>query len=163
MKRNLFFLIITICVFIACGKKPAEVPKEEPKPVPKEEPKAPIPQNETKGSTCYSYFGKQDSVYLNMAEAYGMMTGLLIYKYHKKPQDLGTIQGKMTGDVLIADYSYKIGNDTYVRQVAFKKNGEDLIEGVGPSIDANGKKIFKDLKSVIYDPSRTLKKVPCSQ
>ena len=130
MKQSLFLLIISFSLFIACAKKPAETPKQEPQPVQKEEPKTAMPQNEAKESTCYNYFGKQDSVYLNIAQTYGIMTGLLIYKYHKKDQDFGTIEGKMIGDVLLAEYSYKLGSTYQIRQVAFKKNGDDLIEGM---------------------------------
>ncbi len=49
----------------------------------------------------------------------------------------------MTGELLIADYSYNSEGIQSVRQIAFKKTGKTFIEGYGETETKNGKTIFK--------------------
>jgi len=161
MKLNLFFLMVIGSLLMACGNKQTEQPKEEPKVTPKEDPKNDNAANEEKSSKCYRYLSNKDSIYLQVSEDYNMITGLLLYKYYQKDKNVGSIQGKMVGDVLIADYAFKSEGMVSSRQVAFKKRGDDLVEGYGDVTDVNGKMVFKDVKALKFDNAKVLSKVPC--
>lgn len=163
MKLNPFLFLIIAGLFISCGSKPADPIKSEPTEAPKEEPKNESVEKEENISECYRYIGNRDTINLRISETYNIMTGLLIYKNYQKDQNLGTLQGKMTGDVLIADYTFRSEGITSTRQVAFKKQGNDLVEGYGDVVEANGKMVFKDVHALKYDDSRVLKNVPCKQ
>ncbi len=163
MKLNLFLLIIIGSLFVACGHKTTEPPKEEPKVAPKEEPKNDMTANEGKAPECYRYLNNKDTIYLQISEAYNMITGLLLYKYYQKDKNLGTIQGKMVGDVLVADYTFRAEGRVSSRQIAFKKKGDDFVEGYGDVKDVNGKMVFKDVNTLKYNDSMVLRKVPCKQ
>jgi hypothetical protein len=76
---------------------------------------------------------------------------------------MGTIQGSMVDDLLIAEYTFQSEGVTSTRQVVFKKNGDELVEGFGEVTEVNGKMIFKDIPSLKYSETMVLKKVPCNQ
>ncbi|MGB4847157.1 MAG: hypothetical protein WBP41_04525 [Saprospiraceae bacterium] len=161
MKPYLFYLFC-ICIFaIACNGKSTDQSKNETKESPADEVKNDKPANHGKESECFRYFGNKDSVYLQLSEVYGMMTGMLLIKNYQKDQNLGTLQGKMMGDILLAEYSFKSEGKISVRQVAFRKKGDDYIEGFGDVQEVNGKSVFKDTKTLKFDESRVYAKVPC--
>ena len=157
MKLNLFLLVITGCLVIACNNKPSEPSKNQPKEVTNN---TNTPAAETE-SVCYRYIGNKDTVYLSVNSSYNMLTGLLMYKYYQKDQNLGTIQGQMMGNILLADYTFKSEGTMSIRQVAFKKIGNDLVEGFGDVLQVNGKTLFKDVNSLKFNDAMVLKNVPC--
>jgi hypothetical protein len=163
MKPNLFLLLIIGILYIACSNKPTEPTKEAPKVTPNEAPKNDIPASQVKAPSCYRYIGTRDSIYLQISEDYNTMSGLLLFKYYQKEQNLGTLEGNMQGDLLIADYLFKSGGRMASRQVAFKKVGDNFIEGFGDEAEVSGKSTFKDVKMLKFDDTRVLRKVPCSQ
>ena len=161
MKLNLFLIIILGLFMTACSNKPAEQPKTEPKQSQQDEPKKENSTQRGRAPECYRFLGAKDSTYLQLSEVYGTMTGLLLYKNAKKDETLGTLQGRMSGDLLIADYSYKFEGKSSTRQVVFKKKGEDYVEGQGDASTVNGKTVFKDVNSLKFNDAAALKKVPC--
>ncbi|MBK9982282.1 MAG: hypothetical protein IPP15_07640 [Saprospiraceae bacterium] len=151
-----------IGIFImACNSKSTDPSKNDAKETPAEEVKTDKPASQGKEAECYRYFGNKDSIYLQLSEVYGMMTGMLLIKNYQKDQNLGTLQGKMMGDMLLAEYTFKSEGKMSVRQVAFRKKGDAYIEGFGDVQDVNGKTIFKDPKTLKFDESRVFSKVPC--
>ncbi len=161
MKSYLFFLFCVSLFTIACNGKTSDQSKIETKEPPVGEVKNTRPTNQGNEADCYRYFGNKDSIYLQLSEVYGMMTGMLLVKNYQKDQNLGTLQGKMMGDMLIAEYSFKSEGKMSVRQVAFRKKGDAFIEGFGEVQDVNGKTVFKDVKNLKFDDSRVFSKVPC--
>lgn len=163
MKLNLLLLLIIGTFFISCNNKSSDQSKEGSKSSSKEESYKNNTADSRPAPDCYRYIGAKDSIYLQLSDVYGTMTGLLLFKYYQKEEILGTLKGKMTGDVLIADYSFRSDDRMASRQVAFKKQGNDLIEGYGDEAEVNGVTVFKDIKMLKYDETRVLKKVPCSR
>jgi hypothetical protein len=161
MKENLFYLFCIGLFILACNSKSTDPAKNDTKETPAEEVKTDNPVNKGKEASCYRYFGNKDTVYLQLSEIYGMMTGMLLIKNHQKDQNLGTLQGKMIGNILVAEYSFKSEGKMSVRPVAFRKKGDDYIEGFGDVQDVNGKSVFKDMTTLKFDESRVFSKVPC--
>ncbi|MDQ2862476.1 MAG: hypothetical protein M3R50_02290, partial [Bacteroidota bacterium] len=66
-------------------------------------------------------------------------------------------------DVLIADYTFFSEGTKSVREVAFKKDGENFIEGYGDAEDKDGKMIFKNAASLAFSSSVILKPFDCDK
>lgn len=163
MKSYLFYLFIGISLIIGCNTKPSDQSNTDTKATPPAEEINDDPVSQAKESSCYRYFGNQDTVYLQLSEVYGTITGMLLVKNYQKDQNVGTLQGKMMGDILLADYSFKSEGTMSVRQVALKKKGDDYVEGFGDVSEVNGKMVFKNPSSLNFDESRVYAKVPCKQ
>ena len=163
MKPYFFYLFAISSIIIACNSKPADQSNADAKTTPAEEVKNENPASQAKEASCYRYFGNNDTIYLQLSEVYGTMTGMLLVKNNQKDQNVGTLQGKMMGDVLIADYSFKSEGTMSVRQVALKKQGDGFVEGFGDVSEVNGKMVFKNPSELKFDESRVYAKVPCKQ
>jgi len=163
MKLNLFLLLMIASLFISCETKATEQTKEEPKETPKAEVNKDTIANARIAPECYGYLGKKDTIYLKLGGSSNMMSGFLHYKYYQQNRILATFKGKMAGDVLIADYIYKKDGKVISRQVAFKKIGDDFVEGNGDMKDVNGKMVFKDVNALTFSDVVVLRKISCRQ
>ncbi len=163
MKLNLLFLLITGTFFISCTNKSSDQSNDGSKSSTKEQSYKNNTADAKPTPDCYRYIGAKDSIYLQLSDLYGTTTGLLLFKYYQKDEILGSLKGKMNGDLLIADYSFRSNDRMESRQVAFKKQGNDIIEGYGDEAEVNGVTVFKDVKMLKFDDTRVLRKVPCSR
>jgi hypothetical protein len=112
---------------------------------------------------CYRYIHNRDTVLLNTIYINGSVTGTLVYNFYEKDKNKGTIQGKMTGDILFADYSFSSEGIQSVRPITFRKIGENFIEGYGETENTNGKTFFKDPDSLNFAHSIVLKPYDCKK
>lgn len=101
---------------------------------------------------CYSYASATDTIMLKIIHSGNSVTGTLIYSLKEKDKNKGTIQGNMYGDILVADYTFMSEGLQSTRQVAFKQEGNSLVEGYGD---------FKNLDSLNFNTSMKLVEVPC--
>ena len=109
---------------------------------------------------CYSTTDK-DTVVLNMKVSDSSVKGTLVYKLYEKDKYLGTLQGKLFGDTLIANYQFMSEGIKSVRQVAFLIRDPIAIEGFGDVEEKNGAIIFKDPKSLNFKNGFILRKIDC--
>lgn len=114
-------------------------------------------------STCYSYTNNKDTVLLKTTSVKDTVTGTLSYNYYQKDKNNGKIEGQMKGDLLIVDYLFLSEGVQSIRQIAFKKIGNTLIEGYGEVEDKNGKTIFKNTDSLIFNQTIILSEVECEK
>jgi hypothetical protein len=110
---------------------------------------------------CYQFINNRDTVTLNTVNQNDSITGYLSYSYFEKDKSSGEISGKMTGDLLVADYVFESEGTTSVRQVAFKKSGDTFLEGYGDLEERDGKTYLKNPESLDYSHSNPLKKIKC--
>lgn len=110
---------------------------------------------------CYRYIKNKDTVILKMKSANGLVSGTLMYNFYEKDKNTGTIEGKIEGDILFADYTFNSEGVKSVRPVAFKKTGNQFIEGYGETEEHNGKTSFKNKDSLNFDHSITLAPFDC--
>ncbi|MEP6700924.1 MAG: hypothetical protein ABJA85_06400, partial [Bacteroidota bacterium] len=73
----------------------------------------------------------------------------------------GIIRGQMRGNLLIADYSFSSEGFPSSRPVAFKKVGEDFVEGFGETEGKNGYFVFKNADSLDFTHSFALHPFEC--
>ena len=147
-KYGLFGAIFTL--FFSCNnnqndnneKKPAEVKDEW---------------------NCYHYMKNKDTVILKVKTVNGLVKGTLIYNLYEKDKNRGTIDGRIEGEILLADYTFNSEGTTSIRPVAFKKSGNNFIEGFGETENKNGKEAFKNIDSLNYDHSFMLVPFDCDK
>jgi len=110
--------------------------------------------------SCYAYQEGRDTVYMQLDTDGKNAKGELSYSLFEKDSNKGTFNGEFIGDTLIADYSFESEGTRSIRQVAFLREGERLVEGYGESIEQNGRMVFKNLQDLRFG-SLMLTKVEC--
>lgn len=111
--------------------------------------------------SCYAYIKGKDTAQLTLITTGIVSTGELKYKWFEKDQNMGTIEGEMHGDTLIAAYTFNSEGQKSVRQVAFLKKGNQLLEGFGEIEEKDGQTRFKDLKKLDFSKAMVFEKVAC--
>ena len=110
---------------------------------------------------CYSTMNGNDTVVLKTENFPDAVKGNLSYKIFEKDSNKGTIDGKMKGDTLIADYTFMSEGTKSIRQVAFIIKDNIAIEGYGNVEEKDGKTVFKNTGELDFGKSIGLEKVPC--
>lgn len=111
---------------------------------------------------CYGYFANRDTVMLSFERVGGdSIRGNLLVQYYGKDRSRGTINGTLQNDLLLARYVFQSEGMTSIRQVAFKKSGNALVEGFGDVTEKNNEMIFKDTKSLQYNDAFKLSPIDC--
>ena len=150
MKWKYLFILGIIGFASSCNNQQQQSPAEKT-------------TSETGGLNCYRYIKNKDTVILKTRSANGLVTGTLIYNFYEKDKNTGMIEGKMDGDILFADYIFNSEGVKSVRPVAFKKTGNQFIEGYGETEERNGKITFKNKDSLNFEHSITLTPFDCEQ
>ncbi len=120
-----------------------------------------VDQKNTKGTNCYLYADPTDTVSLNLTHLGDSVTGTLVYNFKEKDKNTGTINGRMNGNILIAEYTFLSEGIQSCRQVAFKLQGNNLVEGYGESYSQNDKVLFRNTDSLSFKGSMKLVEIAC--
>jgi hypothetical protein len=112
---------------------------------------------------CYSFIKDKDSITLKLVLTDSLVAGNLNYSFFEKDQNAGSIEGRLTGDTIIAEYTFMSEGLQSAREVAFLRKGNNLLEGFGAVQDINGKTVFKDRTTLVFDTVNVLQKVDCSK
>ena len=114
-----------------------------------------------KSRACYASIKGKDTVTLSYMIAGNTIAGKMNYTLFEKDRNSGTINGTVKGDTIIADYTFTSEGRTSVRQVAFLKKGDQLLEGYGPTEEKGGKIVFTNPAGLKYVDAVTLKVTDC--
>lgn len=112
-------------------------------------------------SGCYGSFSGSDTVLLKIEVFPTVVTGLLKYQLQEKDKNEGTIEGKLYGDTLIADYTFFSEGKSSVREVAFLIQGDQATEGYGNMAETNGKMVFTDKSAIDFSKGIKLNPIDC--
>ncbi|MDR6194844.1 lipocalin family protein [Siphonobacter sp. SORGH_AS_0500] len=112
---------------------------------------------------CYAYMTAKDTVYLHISRKNRNITGDLTYKLYEKDSNHGSLDGRVKGDTLLAEYSFSAEGRSSVREVIFLKKGDTYVEGFGPVNDKEGKTVFQDHKNITFINGITLSKTNCTK
>lgn len=121
------------------------------------------PSKAAQTTNCYRAVVNQDTITMRLTTADSLVTGDLAYHFHEKDRNEGTIQGRLTGDLLIADYSFQSEGVVSIRQVAFRKKEGGFVEGYGDTEERDGRMSFKNVQSLDFSHGPMLKEVPCTE
>ena len=151
-------LYIFLPVLIACGGE--NKPKLHDKDSIKQGARIDIPQ--PSGQQCYHYFGPADTIIfqMNWLDS-SRFKGSLVYRLKEKDQNIGTLKGEKRGVLLLAEYRFQSEGKNSIREVAFKKVDNYLLEGSGEvKVDSNATR-FVDLEKLSFDVKRKLVFTKC--
>ena len=151
MNLKFSILISSASLLVACNSEP-----KEPETVN-------VTPSMLSSTNCYSYTSNRDTVLLKTTTVNDTITGTLSYNYYQKDKNNGKIEGIMKGELLIANYLFMSEGVQSIRQIAFKKMGNNLIEGYGEAEDKNGKSVFKNTDSLNFNQSFILNRVDCEK
>lgn len=110
---------------------------------------------------CFSSVKGKDTVYLKLEKFPNVVTGDLSYKLYEKDSNNGTIDGKMNGDTLIAEYTFMSEGQQSIRQVAFLIKDSIATEGYTDAEDKDGKMVFKNTAALDFSKGLQLKEIAC--
>ncbi|MEP7252717.1 MAG: hypothetical protein ABI683_10065 [Ginsengibacter sp.] len=112
-------------------------------------------------SGCYLSIFKKDTAMLNLTVSGTDVSGDLNYSLYQKDKNKGSLKGTFQNELIVADYTFQAEGMTSVRQVAFKKSGDSLIEGYG-DIEMKGDTArFKDVDHLKFHEDRPFAKTDC--
>ena len=112
---------------------------------------------------CYANFRNQDTVLLSFTRNDTAINGELIYQFFQKDRNTGIINGTVKGDTIIADYKFNSEGTTSIRQVVFLKRGDELLEGFGDIEEYDGKMVFRNISSLVFDSSMVFSLTDCTK
>jgi heat shock protein HslJ len=156
--KNLFLVLFVTLAVISCNnrmnKNPAAaIPEDTAKPIGN--------QIMVPVTSCYLGSNGKDIVMLKLEVFPNVVTGTLSYQLHEKDKNNGTIEGKLTGDTLLANYTFMSEGEQSIRQVIFLVGDSMVSEGYGAQQLTDGKMVFKNLKEINFGAGMPLKKVSC--
>lgn len=150
MKKILLIALASLTLF-SCKKN--EEPKEEP-------PKA-APKEAAIAVGCYVYDDTKNVISFEITENTPEVKGSLAYGWAEKDKNSGSFVGKFNNGILIGTYTFLSEGTESTRQVAFKLEGGQLIEGYG-EMNADGT-TFKDVNTLDFSSKMPLTKTDCSK
>lgn len=105
----------------------------------------------------------KDSVTLHLAITNDSIKGVMDYQLTGKDKNKGTLQGELRGDTIFADYTFMSEGKESVRQVAYLKKDNQLLEGYGDVEEKGGKMVFKNTGALNFGKGVVLQKVDCQE
>ena len=153
MKVHIVLLGLVLAVSIGCKKTETTETVLAPESA--------LPEKQIEEKMCYEFIKGKDTVTLSLVQNSNNVNGELNYHWAEKDRNRGTISGIFIGDTLYADYTFMSEGVTSVRETAFVKNGDQLVEGYGDVLEKDNKQVFKDLKTLKFEGGIVLTKTRC--
>jgi hypothetical protein len=152
MKSRILFSIVFLTLFISCKNETVTPTKVIDKPM-----KSPS------SNECYAYDLKGNKIefQLHYMLDSDSVTGKLNFAFAEKDSNNGFIIGKLTNQILIADYTFRSEGKISKRQVAFELKDDKAILGYG-EMTSDGTH-FKDISKIKFDHGVQLSKINCTE
>lgn len=112
--------------------------------------------------SCYAYSTPDDSIMLRLSQRGAAVDGELTYYLREKDANRGTIVGTMKNDTLFAEYTFQSEGVTSIREIAFIRRGDALVEGFGEVEERNGKFVFIDRSLITPNENVVLQRIDCN-
>jgi hypothetical protein len=110
---------------------------------------------------CYRMVLKKDTATLNLTVHDSTVTGNLQYHWFERDANDGTIKGVLRNDTIYADYTFRSEGLTSVREVVFKVDNDQLVQGYGDLTEQNGKVIFRNKAALQFQTANPFLKIAC--
>ena len=110
---------------------------------------------------CYGFTDGKNTVMLDVTDNKEQVKGNLSYALAEKDKNEGTFTGSVNYNILMATYTFQSEGKTSTRMVAFKIEGNKLMEGHGEmSVDGVN---FVNVNNLSYSSNMPLEKGKCSK
>ncbi|WP_231463279.1 MULTISPECIES: hypothetical protein [unclassified Pedobacter] len=111
---------------------------------------------------CFTYDKNGDNVSLLIyGTGNNKVLGKLNYSLSGKDKNSGQFYGRTVGDTIIVDYKFQSEGVWSIRQVAWIRQGDKLLEGFGETYQDNDIVKFKNYRKLNYGTSIVLEKTIC--
>lgn len=110
---------------------------------------------------CYVFDDGKNIVSMKIIKNGEEIKGNLTYALFEKDKNSGKFTGKIKEGILIADYTFLSEGKESIRQIAFKAEGDKLIEGYGEL--NNESTAFKDIRNIQFTSTMPLIKRDCNK
>lgn len=114
-------------------------------------------------SGCFWKISGRDTLAAWLAQTENTITGKLSFDNFEKDGSTGTIHGTIEGDIAKLWYSFESEGMKSIMEVWFKKQGDSLIRGTGPSKVRADSSYFADSSKVSFASSQVLQKADCTE
>jgi hypothetical protein len=148
--KYIFYSLIAGSMMAACNDRPGEKPAGET-----------IVEVDKPAIECYVGNSGKDSVMISLERNEDGVSGNLSYKFFEKDSNHGSIVGSFHDDTLLANYNFAAEGSNSVRQVAFLKKDNQLLEGYGEMEEKEGILKFKSPASLSFGKGFILVKTDC--
>lgn len=125
------------------------------------EPVAASTETPVSDKSCYSYFSANDTITLILKGPDTALHGSLVYMLNGKDRNIGTLVGKMSGDTLLADYTYQSEGQSSMREVAFLRKEGQMLQGFGPVQVKDNHQYFSDRGKLQFSSNMALTNQHC--
>jgi len=154
--KKLAVLFFTALTMLNCKNKEEKIENVTPQEV--------VPE-ETLLTTldlgCYVFNDEKNNISLEITENGSEIKGILNYSLSEKDKNSGNFTGKLNDGILIGKYTFQSEGTESKREVAFKVEGKNLIEGYG-DLNEDGTK-FKDISNLNFSSTMPLTKTDCAK
>lgn len=106
------------------------------------------------------YANSGDTIILKLLHVGESITGTLVYKMPQRNTSKGTIQGEMTGDLLIVSFTPFV-DSSVTQQKAFKLTGKYFVEGHSETYNEDGRVRFKNIDDLKFIDAIRLDEINC--
>lgn len=149
---NSSLTLLVVATLAGCGTNESEDTKSTTSPK----------SASTSELQCYALMAAGDTVRLNLNQQGSEVTGTLVYQLARKDSNIGTLNGQMRGDTLLATYTFQSEGQESKRAVAFLAKDGGFVEGYGNVQQQNDAMVFTPGTILTFGTDRLLTKIDCS-
>lgn len=114
-------------------------------------------------SGCFWKITGRDTLVAWLAQTENTITGKLSFDNFEKDGSSGTVHGTIEGEIIKLWYSFESEGMKSVMEVWYKKQGDALLRGIGPSKVKADSSYFSDHSAIKFAEDQTLQKVDCAE
>jgi len=155
-------IILSSILFFSCNNNSTqEVSKEAQKE--KEQEAIEKAYSFTDMSGCFWKITGRDTLVAWLVQTENTITGKLSLDNFEKDGSSGPVHGTVEGDIIKLWYSFESEGMKTVMETWFKKQGDSLLRGVGPSAVKADSSYFTDHNAIKFSADQSFQKVDCKE
>ncbi len=144
--RKILYLALAFTLLISCKQNTSKTPASN----------FPISVG------CYGYSDENSNITFQVTRVDPMVQGTLIYNYAEKDRNSGSFSGSIDQNIILGTYTFISEGIESTRQVAFKIDGDQLIEGFGEVTSSGKMMAFKNASDLNSNGDIPLTKNQCA-
>ena len=114
-------------------------------------------------SGCFWKITGRDTLVAWLVQTENTIMGKLSFDNFEKDGSNGPVHGTVEGDIIKLWYSFESEGMKSVTETWFKKQGNSLLRGVGPSAVRADSSYFTDHTAVTFSADQSFQKVDCAE
>ncbi|MGE9310705.1 hypothetical protein ACLOAU_03640 [Niabella sp. CJ426] len=143
-----FFYILIASILFACNSAPQQGDDSS------KDSTAAVMADKTEpvaGEQCYLFIAAKDTYALKLNIIDKSVKGTAVFKNFEKDSNHGTVEGTVDGDIIRLWYNFQSEGMNSVRELYFKKQGDNLVTGISSEATRTDTAYVPDAKAVIYN------------